>query len=153
MLFLFKALEYGTKLLKKLEERVNRKGLTTTMFKWARKFYRLYPQMAENLPTLISKTMSCKFAEQKSVTVMHQFVTPGKMRSFHMKTLGNSMRMYPIIRKMKCTPVITHLSEFCSVLGRERKWWNMLLQVWTINFLFLLTCSNCQTRKPWKISS
>ena len=90
------------------------------MFKWARKFYRLYPQMAENLPTFISKTMSCKFAEQKSATVMHQFVTPGKMRSFHMKTLGNSMRMYPIIRKMKCTPVITHLSEFCSVLGRER---------------------------------
>ena len=58
---------------------------------------------------------------------MHQFVTPEKMRSFHMKTLGNSMRMYPIIRKMKCTPVITHLSEFCSVLGRERKWWNNLL--------------------------
>ncbi len=32
--------------------------------------------MAENLPTFISKTMSCKFAEQKSATVMHQFVTP-----------------------------------------------------------------------------
>ena len=57
--------EYGTQLLKRLEERVNRKGLTTTMFKWARKFYRLYPQMAENLPTLISTTVSCKLADQK----------------------------------------------------------------------------------------
>ena len=41
-------------------ESVNRKGLTTTMFKWARKFYRLYPQMAENLPASISATMMHK---------------------------------------------------------------------------------------------
>ena len=64
--------EYGTQLLKKLEERVNRKGLTTTMFKWARKFYRLYPQMAENLPALISTTVSCKLSKQKCATVMHK---------------------------------------------------------------------------------
>lgn len=59
--------EYGTQLLKNLEERVNRKGLTTTLFKWARKFYRLYPQMTDNLPIPIC------------ATVMHQFVTPGKI--------------------------------------------------------------------------
>lgn len=64
--------EYGTQLLKKLEERVNRKGLTTTMFKWARKFYRLYPQMAENLPALISTTVSCILSKQKCATVMHK---------------------------------------------------------------------------------
>ena len=64
--------EYGTQLLKKLEEQVNRKGLTTTMFKWARKFYRLYPQMAENLPALISTTVSCKLSKQKCATVMHK---------------------------------------------------------------------------------
>ena len=64
--------EYGTQLLKKLEERVDRKGLTTTMFKWARKFYRLYPQMAENLPALISTTVSCKLSKQKCATVMHK---------------------------------------------------------------------------------
>lgn len=68
--------EYGTQLLKKLEERVNRKGLTITMFKWARKFYRLYPQMAENLPTLISTTMSSKLPESKSATVMHKLQSP-----------------------------------------------------------------------------
>jgi hypothetical protein len=42
--------EYGGHLLKDLEKRVGRKGLTVTLFKWSRKFYRLYPQMAENLP-------------------------------------------------------------------------------------------------------
>ena len=64
--------EYGTQLLKKSEERVDRKGLTTTMFKWARKFYRLYPQMAENLPALISTTVSCKLSKQQCATVMHK---------------------------------------------------------------------------------
>lgn len=64
--------EYGTQLLKKLEERVNRKGMTTTLFKWARKFYRLYPQMTDNLPVRICATM------------MHQFMTPGKTIISHL---------------------------------------------------------------------
>ena len=62
--------EYGAKLLKKLEERVNRKGMTTTLFKWARKFYRLYPQMSDNLPLNICRTVSDEFGKQKSATVI-----------------------------------------------------------------------------------
>lgn len=76
--------EYGAKLLKKLEERVNRKGMTTTLFKWARKFYRLYPQMSDNLPLNIYRTVSDEFGKQKSATVMHQFVTPGKTIISHL---------------------------------------------------------------------
>ena len=94
--------EYGAKLLKKLEERVNRKGMTTTLFKWARKFYRLYPQMSDNLPLNICRTVSDEFGNQKSATVMHQlqsfeneedvidasmmhqFVTPGKTIISHL---------------------------------------------------------------------
>lgn len=37
--------EYGTQLLKKLEERVDRKGLNVTLFQMSRNFYKLYPQM------------------------------------------------------------------------------------------------------------
>lgn len=94
--------EYGTGLLKKLEERVNRKGLTETLFKWARKFYRLYPQMAENFVSSISPTMSdvslvpisatvmhqLQIANnqdnEKSASLMHQFVTPGKTLISHL---------------------------------------------------------------------
>ena len=36
--------EYGAQLLKKLEERVNRKGLNVTLFQISRNFYNLYPQ-------------------------------------------------------------------------------------------------------------
>lgn len=82
--------EYGTQLLKKLEERVDRKGLTTTLFKWARKFYRLYPQMMENLPIPICATMMHQLQpiENKEDTIgasmTHQFVTPGKTIISHL---------------------------------------------------------------------
>lgn len=67
--------EYGTGLLKKLEERVNRKGLTETLFKNARKFYSLYPQMAENFVSSISPTVSGISLMPISPTVTHQLQT------------------------------------------------------------------------------
>lgn len=82
--------EYGTQLMKKLEERVDRKGLTTTLFKWARKFYRLYPQMMENLPIPICATVMHQLQpiENKEDTIgasmTHQFVTPGKTIISHL---------------------------------------------------------------------
>lgn len=82
--------EYGTQLLKKLEERVDRKGLTTTLFKWARKFYRLYPQMMENLPIPICATVMHQLQpiENKEDTIgasmTHQFVIPGKTIISHL---------------------------------------------------------------------
>lgn len=82
--------EYGTQLLKKLEERVDRKGLTTTLFKWARKFYRLYPQMMENLPIPICATVMHQLQpienEEDTIgaSMMHQFVTPGKTIISHL---------------------------------------------------------------------
>lgn len=82
--------EYGTQLLKKLEERVDRKGLTTTLFKWARKFYRLYPQMMENSPIPICATVMHQLQpiENKEDTIgasmTHQFVTPGKTIISHL---------------------------------------------------------------------
>lgn len=62
--------EYGTQLLKRLEERVNRKGLTETLFKNSRKFYRLYPQMVENIIGVTSPTVSDKLLESKDASVL-----------------------------------------------------------------------------------
>ena len=52
--------EYGTQLLKKQEERVNRKGMTRNTFQSARNFYRMYPQIIENFQINKSASMSCK---------------------------------------------------------------------------------------------
>ena len=39
--------QYGESLLKRLEDAVNQKGLTMTLFKNSRRFYRAYPQMVQ----------------------------------------------------------------------------------------------------------
>ncbi len=64
--------EYGTGLLKRLEEKVNRKGLTVTLFKWARKFYLWYPQMVDNFTT-INPQGSGSLMFEKSASLMHLF--------------------------------------------------------------------------------
>lgn len=83
--------EYGTQLLKKLEERVNRKGLNVTLFQSSRNFYNLYPQMGrlfvpnEIYSTLSNKSENHVFVIEKSIdsqvnticaTVSHKFRTP-----------------------------------------------------------------------------
>lgn len=55
--------EYGSHLLKRLEERVNRKGLTRNLFQSARNFYLWYPQMKDNFIYRKSPTMSDQFVD------------------------------------------------------------------------------------------
>ena len=64
--------KYGDRLLKRLEERVNTKGLNLTLFKVARNFYLLYPQIGDLLSSPIRPTASDKF--EKGATLSHQFV-------------------------------------------------------------------------------
>lgn len=62
--------EYGAHLLKNLEEQISEKGMNSTLFKWCRQFYLIYPQIGE--------TVSHKFDLpdlKKSATVSHQFST------------------------------------------------------------------------------
>ena len=121
--------EYGTQLLKKLEERVDRKGLTTTLFKWARKFYRLYPQMMENLPITICATVTHQLQpiENKEDTIgasmTHQFVTPGKTIISHLSfthlreimTLDNPLARYFYEQEcIKCTWSVRELRRQIS---------------------------------------
>lgn len=51
--------EYGANLLKNLEKQIDEKGMNSTLFKWCRQFYLLYPQI--------------------SATVSHQFTTTPEM--------------------------------------------------------------------------
>lgn len=86
--------EYGTQLLKKLEEQVNRKGLNVTLFQTSRNFYNLYPQMGglfvpnEIYSTLSNKSESRIPLMDKSTdaqtnticaTVSYKFQTPPEM--------------------------------------------------------------------------
>uniref|UniRef100_UPI002631711D DUF1016 N-terminal domain-containing protein n=1 Tax=uncultured Bacteroides sp. TaxID=162156 RepID=UPI002631711D len=80
--------EYGAQLMKKLETRVNRKGLTVTLFKWARKFYRYYPQMAENITGSIYSTVHDKMQEEKGATLSHELQST-EIQSIEKGTTGH----------------------------------------------------------------
>lgn len=63
--------KYGSHLLKNLENQISEKGMNSTLFKWCRQFYLLYPQ--------IGATVSSQFELpnfEKSATVSHKFITP-----------------------------------------------------------------------------
>lgn len=66
--------KYGDRLLKRLAERVNRRGINETLLTNSRKFYLIYPQIKDYL-TAISPTASEKSAE-KSPTLSDKFITP-----------------------------------------------------------------------------
>ena len=84
--------KYGERLLKRLEERVNTKGLNLTLFKNSRRFYLLYPQMGNLFgisPTLsdflqteeghLGKSPTTSdFSEGNrfTMTLSHEFKTP-----------------------------------------------------------------------------
>ena len=63
--------EYGTQLLKKLEERVNRKGVNMTLLKNSRNFYLHYPQMVDNLVPAIGPTLSDQLVKQANTLVIN----------------------------------------------------------------------------------
>lgn len=70
---------YGSKLLKNLENQINEKGMNTTLFKWCRQFYLLYPQ--------IGATVSHKLGLPdfgKNATVSHQFTTKPEVLINHL---------------------------------------------------------------------
>jgi hypothetical protein len=54
--------EYGTHLLKKLEEQISQKGLNSTLFKLCRQFYLLYPQIGAT----VSSQFELPSPEQKN---------------------------------------------------------------------------------------
>lgn len=61
--------QYGDKLLKRLEVRVGKPGLTVTTFKLSRSFYRLYPQMSNLFVT------PAPISERIGATMSHQFIS------------------------------------------------------------------------------
>ena len=69
--------KYGDRLLKRLEERVNTKGLNETLFRNSRTFYNLYPQIAELFK--IGATASHKLIAEIHPTSSDEFVTSPKM--------------------------------------------------------------------------
>ena len=71
--------KYGDRLLKRLEESVNTKGLNVTLFKNSRRFYLLYPQIGVlfgKSPTSSDFSESGQSNSEKSPMPSDEFITP-----------------------------------------------------------------------------
>ncbi len=72
---------YGERLLKRLEERVNTKGLNLTLFKNSRRFFLLYPELREMFgksSTTSDFSTDVSKDREKSPTLSDKFKTPAK---------------------------------------------------------------------------
>lgn len=67
--------KYGDKLLKRLAERINKRGINETLLKVSRAFYLNYPQVRLYFEGK-SATVSHQLSDEKSATTSHQFATP-----------------------------------------------------------------------------
>ena len=67
--------KYGEKLLKRLAERVNKRGINETLLKVSRSFYLAYPQVKGYLQ---EKTPEKIASSEKSATASHQFEIPAE---------------------------------------------------------------------------
>ena len=114
--------EYGSKLIKTLAEKINKKGLNETLLKISRAFYLNYPQIKDYL-------------QGKSAIASHQFETSAELLL--------SKLSFSHIREIMT--VEDKLARFfyeteCFARERERKWSNTRLQAWTTRFLFRHIC-------------
>ena len=66
--------QYGEQLLKRLEEKVNCRGLNETLFRVSRSFYLEYPQIRELFD--IEKRATVSHESEKCAMPSHKFVTP-----------------------------------------------------------------------------
>jgi predicted nuclease of restriction endonuclease-like (RecB) superfamily len=72
--------KYGDRLLKRLEESVDTKGLNLTLFKVSRNFYLYYPQIAELFHVSIHPMASDESVNEKGATASHQFNNVGTLQ-------------------------------------------------------------------------
>ena len=68
--------QYGERLLKRLEEKVNSRGLNETLFRVSRAFYLEYPQIRDLFDT--EKRATVSHESEKRAMPSHKFMTPSE---------------------------------------------------------------------------
>ena len=170
--------EYGTQLLKKLEERVDRKGVNVTLLQMSRNFYKLYPQMV-NLFVPNQKYSTASNISESSVqlksnssnnetnlicaTVSHKFQTSPELMisrlSFsHLReimTLDDPLARYFYEQEcIKCTWSVRELRRQISTNLYVRAGISANPEsspAWITTSSFLPICCNCPTKRRLRI--
>lgn len=93
--------KYGDRLLKRLSERVNRRGINETLLTNSRKFYLTYPQI-KNYLTAISPTASEKSVEKTATASQKSEISP---------TASNESAISPTPSEKFFTPAVELISK------------------------------------------
>ncbi len=106
--------KYGEKLLKRLAEKVNKRGINETLLTNCRKFYSIYPQIKSYLEEK-SPTMSDEFGDGKSATALHQLISATTSNKFEISPMLSEKfaEISPTASEKFRTPaekLISHLS-------------------------------------------
>ena len=139
--------EYGSQLLKKLEERVNRKGLNVTLFKNSRNFYIHYPQMAENLMPAISPTLSDEFVKRDNSLPTKQNYPSDNVQNGISPTLSDQFKTSG--KKIISSLSFSHIVELLTVddpLARYFYEQECIKCTWSVRELRRQICTNLYFR-------
>lgn len=85
--------QYGEQLLKKLEQRINQKGLNVTLFQRSRMFYAVYPQFSALVEKIFTSsiyaTLLPKLEKQKEEQIYATLLP--KLQSFNIQYNNNEI--------------------------------------------------------------
>ena len=154
--------KYGDKLLRRLAERVNKRGINETLLKVSRSFYLAYPQVKNYLQGKTPEKIGCP---EKSATPSHQFEIPAdklisQLSFSHIReilTVADPLaRFFYELECIKCCWSVKELRRqiatnlYCCAPKKVRKWSIMRLPAWTTSSSFLHTCFLCLIKRCWK---
>ncbi len=105
--------KYGDRLLKRLAERVNKRGINETLLQNCRRFYSAYPQLQDYLTGQIYATASHKLGTEKSAMMSHESISATVLPKSEISPMMSDELISPTLSDKFVTPadiLISHLS-------------------------------------------
>lgn len=121
--------QYGEQLLKKLEQRINQKGLNVTLFQRSRMFYAVYPQFSALVEKIFTSsiyaTLLPKLEKQKEEQIYATLLP--KLQSFNIQYNNNEIPIEKLISSIS----FAHFTELMKIDNPIKRMYYEMLTIQT----------------------
>lgn len=121
--------QYGEQLLKKLEQRINQKGLNVTLFQRSRMFYAVYPQFSALVEKIFTSsiyaTLLPKLENQKEEQIYATLLP--KLQSFNIRYNNNEIPIEKLISSIS----FAHFTELMKIDNPIKRMYYEMLTIQT----------------------
>lgn len=121
--------QYGEQLLKKLEQRINQKGLNVTLFQRSRMFYAVYPQFSALVEKIFTSsiyaTLLPKLENQKEEQIYATLLP--KLQSFNIQYNNNEIPIEKLISSIS----FAHFTELMKIDNPIKRMYYEMLTIQT----------------------